>query len=132
NAELAAPVGGADRHRARHLFTDAAHHRIHIVHDGDHGHMIAYAHAAIGAGEAQKCLAHDKSPRPRRLSTLCICTCRPWPIAAVATPMTAPYFRIGSPAARSDKANLCPIGISSITVRDAALCGAAQDAGRSS
>src|SRR3954471_19986261 len=61
-----------------------------------------------------------RSPRPRALETLCVCTCAPAGISVIAIPIGLPYFITDDPAGMARSATLCPRGIGSRTVIDPA------------
>src|SRR5262249_21917567 len=63
-----------------------------------------------------------RSPRPRSLDTLCVCTCAPDAMSAVAIPIELPYLTMEPPVATAFSASLCPRGIDSRTVTDVPLC----------
>ena len=48
-----------------------------------------------------------RSPRPRVLDTLCVCTCAPAGMSCDATPIGLPYFTTASPAANRRGAPSC-------------------------
>ena len=78
-------------------------------------------------GAGHRPLDRARSPRPRLLATLCVWTCAPAAIGAVASPIGLPYLRIGSPAAIATSATLWPGGMRSATqhlpAADVERCG---------
>src|SRR5439155_12123817 len=103
--------------------TDHGRHDEHVVADADFAIRARVAeerrsgchHIPCGLTSGDRRTA-CKSPRPRALATLCVCTWVPAAIGDEAVPIGLPYLTTTAPAAMSHNAILWPRGIASTEV----------------